>query len=587
MKRAFLTIGGLLVLTIAAGLVARFLGAGGLPAHTILEVNLETEYPESIPDDPFSSVLGSGRITLHDLVNTIDRAASDDAVVGMTARIGAARLGLAQIQEIRDAVRRFRGKRKFAVAFSETFGEVGYGNSAYYLASAFEEIWLQPSGDVWLTGLVLESPFIRGTFDKLGIRPSFGQRHEYKNAMNFYTDTKFTAAHREATEKLKDSIFSQMVKGIAEGRRLSAEEVRALVDRAPYLGQEAVEAKLVDRLGYRDELLEVVRRRGGTGSQLVPLSRYRKHMGKPKRKARETLALIYGVGGVARGKNGYNPVLDSQTMGSESIGAALRAAAEDAEVRAIVFRVDSPGGSYVASDTIWREAGRAKKERKPVVVSMGDVAASGGYFVATNADKIVAQPATLTGSIGVLGGKFVLSGLFDKVGLSFDEVHSGQNALFWDSNHDFSPSEWARFEAWLDRVYDDFVTKVAQGRKLKKDRVLAIARGRVWTGEDAKALGLVDELGGLETAVKLAKRAARIPDDEPVLLQIFPRPKTFFESIRSRFGRGQESETESDAVTERLVRVLRALQPFGRALRALGLAGNRGVLTMPPIEAKR
>ncbi len=586
MKRALLIIAGLLLLTIAAGLIARFAGAGGVPARTILEVNLETAYPESIPDDPFAAVLGSRRITLHDLVHTLDRAAEDEAIVGLAARIDAAPLGTARIQEVRDAIGRFRAKKKFAVAFSETFGEMTNGNGAYYLASGFDEIWLQPSGDVWLTGLVLELPFIRGTFDKLGIKPSFGQRYEYKNAMNFYTDTKFTAAHREATERLRDSIFSQMVKGIAAGRRLSAAEVCALVDRGPYLGQEAVDAKLVDRLGYRDEVLEAVRSRGGTGSQLMALSKYRKQMGKPKRKAKHTLALIFGVGDVTRGRNGYNPILESQTMGSESVGAAFRAAAEDSEVRAIVFRVDSPGGSYVASDTIWREAARAKKRGKPVIVSMGDVAGSGGYFIAMNADKIVAQPGTITGSIGVLGGKFVLSGFFDKLGLSFDEVHAGQNALFWDSNRDFSPSEWDRFEAWLDRVYEDFTSKVAQGRNLTKRRVLEIARGRVWAGEDAKTLGLVDELGGFETAVRLAKKAAQIPEDEPVVLQTFPKPKTFFESILSRFGRRQEEETGSDAGRELLLRTVRALRPLAQALNALGLGGDRGVLSMPPLEAR-
>ncbi|HSS45046.1 MAG TPA: S49 family peptidase, partial [Thermoanaerobaculia bacterium] len=423
-NRFFLIAGVLVAVCVAAGLLVRLAG-GGRPIRAgtriVLDLNLETEYPESVPDNPVGRLLVPARTTLHELVETIDRAGHDRNVVGLVARIGATPMGLAQTQEIRDAVRRFRARKKFAVAFSETFGEIGSGSASYYLATAFDEIWLQPSGDVWLTGIALESPFIRGTLDKLTVKPIFGQRHEYKNAANFYTETRFTAAHREAMERLKESWFSQIVRGVAEGRGLSAEQVRAAVDRGPFLGKEAVEAKLVDRLGYRDEVV-ATRTRGDT--ELVGLARYRKQIGDPR--GRHTLALVYGVGAVVRGRSEANPPLDSVVMGSDTVSAALREAAEDSSVRAIVFRVDSPGGSYVASDTIWREVKRAREAGKPVVASMGNLAGSGGYFVAMNADKIVAQPGTITGSIGVFGGKFVLSGLFEKVGLSFDEVHAGE-----------------------------------------------------------------------------------------------------------------------------------------------------------------
>ncbi|MGH9316537.1 MAG: signal peptide peptidase SppA [Thermoanaerobaculia bacterium] len=582
-NRFFLIAGILVAVCVVAGLVVRFAG-GGRPIRAgtriVLDLNLETEYPESVPDNPVGRLLVPTRTTLRELVETIDRAGHDRAVAGLVARIGAAPMGLAQTQEIRDAVRRFRARKKFAVAFSETFGEIGSGSVSYYLATAFEEIWLQPSGDVWLTGIAMESPFIRGTLDKLTVKPSLGQRHEYKNAANFYTDTKFTTAHREAMERLKESWFSQIVRGISEGRRISTEQVRAAVDRGPFLGKEAVEAKLVDRLGYRDE---VVAGRAGGNTELVGLGRYRKQIGDPR--GRHRLALVYGVGAVVRGRSEANPTLDSVVMGSDTVSAALRDAAEDPRVRAIVFRVDSPGGSYVASDTIWREVKRAREAGKPVVASMGNLAGSGGYFVAMSADKIVAQPATVTGSIGVFGGKFVLSGLFEKVGLSFDEVHAGENALFWDPNRDFSPSERARFEAWLDRVYEDFTSKAAEGRHLPKERVLQIARGRIWSGEDAKELKLVDELGGLDTAVRLARRAARIPDTETVVLETFPKPRTFFQSVLSRFGGKREEETAADASTEILVRAVRTIQPVARKLKALGLLGQTGVLSMPPVTA--
>jgi len=583
-NRFWLIAGILVAVCVAAGLAVRLAG-GGRPIRAgtriVLDLNLEMVYPESVPDSPLGRLLVPTHLTLRELVETIDRAGQDGDVAGLIARIGGAPIGLAQTQEIRDAVRRFRARKKFAVAFSETFGEVGGGNESYYLATAFDEIWLQPSGDVWLTGIAMESPFIRGTLDKLAVKPSFGQRYEYKNAANFYTETKFTAAHREAMERLKESWFSQIVRGIAEGRSLSAEQVRAAVDRGPFLGKDAVDARLVDSLGYRDEVMDRTIARAGASAELVGLARYRKQIGDPS--GRHTLALVYGVGAVVRGKSDANPTFDSVVMGSDSVTAAFRAATEDTSVRAIVFRVDSPGGSYVASDTIWREVARARKAGKPVVVSMGNLAGSGGYFVAMSADKIVAQPATITGSIGVFGGKFVLSGLFDKVGLSFDEVHTGENALFWDPNRDFSPSERAHFEAWLDRVYEDFTGKAAEGRHLPKERVLQIARGRIWSGEDAKELKLVDELGGLDTAVRLAKRAAQIPETDTVVLETFPKPKTFFQSVWSRFGREPEEETATDARTEVLLRALRTIQPVARKLRALGLLGETGVLSMPPV----
>jgi protease-4 len=262
------------------------------------------------------------------------------------------------------------------------------------------------------------------------------------------------------------------------------------------------------------------------------------------------------------------------------VAAAFRDAVEDKDVKAILFRVDSPGGSYVASDTIWRETVRAKKAGKPVVVSMGDVAGSGGYFVAMGADKIVAQPATITGSIGVLAGKILTGGLWDKIGLGWDEVHSSANARIWSTLSDYSPAEWARFQASLDRIYEDFTTKVADGRKLPKEKVLEIAKGRIWSGEDAKSLGLVDELGGLSTALRLAKKAANIPDTEDVKLQVFPRPKSPIEQLL-----GGPRENSEPAVAA-IARALETARPVVRQLDALGVRDKKGVLFVPPLEVQ-
>lgn len=552
-------------------------------SRTILRLDLERALPETAPENPFAALRGEAPLTLRRVVEALERAGTDDRISGLAARIGAAPISTAGVQEIRDAVLAFRAKKKFAVAFSETFGEFGPGNGAYYLATAFDEIWLQPSGDVGLNGYLLEAPFLRGTLDKLGVTAQFGQRHEYKNAMNVFTDTKFTPAYREAEQRLLDSISGQAVRGIAEGRKLEGTEVKALIDRGPFLGPEAKEAKLVDGLAYWDEVSDRVRSRAGAGSGFLSLSAYRESAGSPYDSGGRTLALIYGVGGVARGRGGYNPVTQSWTMGSETVAAAFRKAAKDPDVAAIVFRVDSPGGSYVASDTIWREVSRARKAGKPVIVSMGSVAASGGYFVAMNADRILAQPGTITGSIGVLGGKFVTPGMWEKLGITFDQVEAGSNANFWNSSRPWSEAEWARFNSWLDRIYDDFTSKVAEGRKLPKQKVLDIAKGRVWTGEDAKERGLVDELGGLSAAIRAAKLAAKIPDTDSVKLVEFPRRKSPFESLVTKLAGGEDDEGASESA----LGAVEALRPILVRLESAGLLGSeKGVLRMRPIEIR-
>jgi protease-4 len=563
---------------VVAGVLLSGVGTPSVPGKAILEVDLERGLPETPPDDPFAVFGGERPLTLRDVVDALEKAGDDPHVVGLVARLGAAPIGVAELQEIRDAVKAFRGKKKFAVAYSETFGEFAPGNGAYYLATAFDEIWLQPSGDLGLNGLVAESPFFRGALDKLGVKPEFGQRHEFKNAMNLYTETKFTDAHREATAKLLESLYGQVVKGIAEGRKMTDADVRALVDRGPFLGPEALEARLVDGLAYRDEVHEKLMAKGGAGAKLFGLHPYLRKEGRPHETGNRTIALVYGVGGVVRGKSGGNLLTGGQTMGSETVAKAIRTAVEDDDVAAILFRVSSPGGSYVASDTIWREVVLARKAGKPVVVSMGDVAASGGYFVAMPADRIVAQPGTITGSIGVLAGKMVTPAMWEKVGLTFDQVEVGANANMWNASRSFSPAEWARFNAWLDRIYEDFTSKVAQGRKLPKEKVLEIAKGRVWSGEDAKALGLVDELGGYATALKAAKEAAKIPAGEKVKVAVFPRERTPFERLAARLSGEEEDESSFTA----LVKLLEPVRPTLRQIEA----ERQGVLSAPPVTIR-
>ena len=401
------------------------------------------------------------------------------------------------------------------------------------------------------------------------------------------TETKYTAPHKEATTAIMTSWFNQMKEGICQARQIAPEKFQSLVDAGPYLGKEAVDAKLVDDVAYRDQVYGKVKSQAGDGAELLYLDKYLHRAGRPHDRGK-TVALVFGVGDVTRGRSDYDPVQGSQNMGSDTVAGAIRAAAEDKDVKAILFRVDSPGGSYVASDTIWREVVRARQAGKPVIVSMGNLAGSGGYFVAMAADKIVAEPGTITASIGVLGGKMLTSGLWDKVGLSWDEVHQGQNATMFTGTHDYTPAEWARFQSWLDRVYVDFTSKVADGRKLPKEKVLEIAKGRIWSGQDAKNLGLVDELGGYDTALKLAKKAAGVPESDDVKIVVYPRPKTLLQSLMER--RGAEN-SDKEAVSQTLAKILEVVQPVARELNAVGISRNEqdqdDVLRMSRFEAEK
>jgi protease-4 len=582
----FLAILGALWLIAMTIMIVFVIGSKGrVPDKTILEANFDKALPEDVPDSPTAKLMTGERATVRDVVDAIDRGAADDRVVGMVAKIGAPPLGMAKVQEIREAVQRFRAHKKFAIAYAETFGEFGPGNGAYYLATAFDQIYLQPSGDIGLTGILMESPFVKGTLGKLGITFHGDHRYEYKNALNFYTETKFTAPHKEAMTAIMNSWFNQMKDGICQARQIAPEKFQALVDAGPYLGKEAVDAKLVDGVAYRDEVYSQARNKAGSRAQFLYLDKYLDRAGHPHDSGKK-IALVFGVGGVTRGKSDYDPVQGSQNMGSDTVAGAIRAAAADKDIKAILFRVDSPGGSYVASDTIWREVVNARKAGKPVIVSMGDLAGSGGYFVAMAADKIVAQPGTITASIGVLGGKMLTSGLWDKVGLTWDEVHQGNNATMFTGTRDYTPAEWARFEAWLDRVYVDFTSKVAEGRKLPKEKVLQIAKGRIWSGEDAKNLGLVDELGGFDTALNLAKKAGGIGEGEDVRIVEYPRPKTFFQTLVQR---GGADNSDKEAVAQSLARILEIVQPIARKLDAAGINNKNDqdeVLRMPIVESK-
>src|SRR5262252_8040045 len=487
----------------------------------ILELDLTEGIAEEPPSDVLSAVLTMRRPRLADVLDGLRRARADDKVQSLVVKIGGRRIGLARVQELHAAITEFRRSGKATVAWGETFGEFSPGNAAYYLATAFERIWLQPSGDVGLTGLSLEQWFYRGALDQLGLEYEVGKRYEYKNAADGLTEQGFTGPAREALEQLASSLTGQLTAAVAERLAVPPAQARELIDNGPYTAEEALELRLVDALGYRDEVYDEVRKSTGPGAHLLYLGRYHRSRSLAERArklpepAENVVALIYASGPIRRGRSGRGP-LSGGAMGSDTVSAALRTAAADRRVRAIVLRVNSPGGSYVASDTIWREVVRARQAGTPVIVSMGDVAASGGYYISMAADAIVAQPGTVTGSIGVLTGKPVTASLLERVGITTDSVTEGAHADMFSTTRPFSEEEWAKINSWLDRIYADFTGKVAMGRNMTQEQVHEIARGRVWTGADAAGIGLVDQLGGLDDAIALARRKAGLPDSAPV-----------------------------------------------------------------------
>jgi len=585
MKKFFVRLLAIIGALTLVSIIVVVLGLAGIlptrkpvPSRVILEVDFGKPLVEYVPQEPVALTLLREVMTIRDVVEALKRASEDERVVGLVAKVGAAPMGLAVIQEIRDAVTAFTDNGKFAVAYAETFGEFGPGNGAYYLATAFDEIYLQPSGELGLTGLMYECPFVRGTLDKLHIKPRIDHRKEFKNTKNIFTETKFTEPHREAVEKLMNSQFAQIVRGIVGAREITEKALTAIIDSAPLSGEEAVKAKLVDELLYRDEVYEKVKARA-EGAELLYLAKYLQRAGRPYKNG-PTIALIYGVGGVHKGPSEYNALSRSPSMGSDTISAAFRAAVADDDVKAIVFRVNSPGGSYVASDTIWREVVKAKEAGKPVIVSMGNVAGSGGYFVSMSATKIVAQPGTITGSIGVVVGKMLTREFWQEyTGITWDEVHTNKNATLWTGTHDYSPEQWQKVQDFLDRVYEDFTSKVAKGREMEKEKVLRVAKGRIWTGEDAKEHGLVDELGGFDVALRLARTEAGINPDAPITVKVFPHPKRLIEILLKR-GQSSEPSVETIAVGQ----ALQVIRPLYDTAREMGLIEDKGVLRMPRFD---
>ncbi len=496
---------------------------GGMPVRTILLLDLSSMPTDVEPADPITAKLLTRRSpSLRRVVDGLARAAADDRVVGLVARVGFPVAGLAGVQELRDAIAGYRASGKRAVAWSEDLP----GLASVYLAAAFDHVMLQPSGTVGLTGAARDVSFYADGLAKAGIEAELAHRHEYKTYSNIFTESRYTDAHRRSDARVLESWFDQIVAGVAEGRGLAEQDVRRLAERGPLRRDEALEAGLVDGVGYRDEVIGAARTEAGDDARVVDFSTYVRKRRKPRLARRApSVALVAVNGAIVPGRSGFTPLPHpGPSAGADTVAGAIRAATADPSVRAIVMRVNSPGGSVTASEAIWREVVRARQSGTPVVASFGDVAGSGGYWVAMPADGIVAHPATVTGSIGVVGGKFVARDLKHRFGVEVDGVRTTADAGMLSPNRPFTPAQRANLEAGLDQVYDDFVAHVAEGRGMTSDAVEKMARGRVWTGIDARDGGLVDQLGGYPAAIRLACEVAGIHPHAGVEVKVFPDP---------------------------------------------------------------
>lgn len=529
LTRFFALIGVLAVLSVIGGIMTAYYMERRLPAKPdaiILALDFDQPMAEQDEPSPFSFALNERSASLLGTIRAIDRAKKDPHVKGIAAKFGITQPSLAKAQALRAALARFRTSGKFTYAFASSYGDFGGGSRAYYLASAFENIWLQPVGSVGLSGLALEAPFAKTALEKIGIKADFMQREEYKSVMDIATQDGFTPPVRAMMQGMIDDFADQIASGIAESRSWDKPKARDVMANGPYTANEALKAGLVTRIGYVDELDKELDGKAGKEAKFVTPETYLAYAAPGAEKESARVALIYGTGLITDKDGGPADLSGEPIMAAEKIAAAFDDAASDDEIKAILFRVDSPGGSPEASETIRRALVQAQSKGKPVIVSMGDVAASGGYWVAMNADRIVAEGGTLTGSIGVVAGKFVVGGLMDKLGVHWDSLKTADNAGMFFMTREFTPTQRARMNALLDDTYKTFVKNVAEARKIPMEKMPHIAGGRIWTGAQAAKIGLVDELGGYDVALAVLRKKLKLKENAPIALEIFPAPLT-------------------------------------------------------------
>jgi protease-4 len=522
-----------------------------LESKSVLVIDAAGDIEEQRAEDFFTAISGSSVPVLHDYIDAIDSARTDSRITGIIVRVGPLGTGWGKLEEIRAHLLDFRKSGKPSICY---LGYDGVGNPEYYVASACQEIWLVPTAPVSVRGMMAEALFFRGTLDKLKIVPEFFHIAEFKTATNTLTEKKFTPEHREEVEGILHGIYGQYVSDTAAARHMDPAQFEAILKEGPLLTNDALENKLVDRLGYWDQLQDYFKQRDHAWNPVF-LNRYRTFV-KDDAPFGQRIAIVHATGLIVSGSSQNTPG-GGFVMGGDSVASDLRQARNDSSIRAIVLRIDSGGGSVVASEVIRREVQLAQSA-KPVVVSMSDVAASGGYWIATPANKIVADPNTETGSIGVLIGKLNISGLYNLLGISSDYVATSDSATMFSDQQNFTPAQEASIKKSLDETYKEFIEGVAQGRHMSVAAVDKIGKGRVWTGAQAKDLGLVDELGGLDRAIEIAKELAHVSASESVHIVRFPEEKTFWQQLLER---QSDQMSESESLAASLRRIAGVMEP--------------------------
>ena len=502
-----------------------------LPENMVLALDLRANLDDKTAPELFE--IEATQLSLIDVALGLDAASKDERVSGVFLRIGSGDLSVPKAEELREALKRFQESGKFVIAHSQSFYSNGLGD--YAVAALADELWMQPASALFASGLASSTLFFRGLFDKIEAEPQFVQRHEYKNAANVFTETDFTPAHREATERLLNSWYETATNDIAIDRGIERTELIDILNQSPLIVGEAVDNGLVTAIGYDDDARDAALARAGDDAEIANFLDYVR-ADRETRIAAEgpVFALVHAAGEIVEG-SASGPLAGSGLIAGDDFADAIRAATEDEEVRAILLRVDSPGGSAIASDQILDALNKAQAANKPLIVSMGALAASGGYYISLGADRIIANPGTITGSIGVLWGKVAMGRSLDLLGVHGAELGVGENALFLSSLEPWSAEQLVEVDAQADAIYQDFIQKVSEGRDLTLEQVDEVARGRVWTGADALERGLVDELGGFWTAVDRAKEIVEINPDIEVAFRQYPRQRGFFERLESVF----------------------------------------------------
>lgn len=520
-------------------LVAVALSSAGpepVPHRTVLSLDLRQPLTDQDPHNPFAVLGRGGGLSVMSIIEALSQAETDDRVKGLFVRLLEGGMEPAMADEIGQAFGRFRAADKPIVAHSQGLYPNGAVTSTYQVGASASELWMQPGASFQVTGLAAEDLFFKRFFDRYGIVPQFEQRDEFKTAVNSFLQSDYTPAHREAQLSWMGSVYQTSLTAAAVGRKTESATLGEALEAGPYLAENALDLGLIDHLGQVREAKQSVLERAGAGAQLVEFDDYARNHRERHRRSGDVVALIEAEGAIVTSQGGAgSPFTGGSTIRSDDLADAILNAANTERVKAVVLRLNSPGGSDTASEQILDAVRQAKAAGKPVVVSMSSYGASGGYWIASEASAIVAQPSTLTGSIGVFGGKFALGQALARFGVDVRQTGVGATyASAFGLSQPFTLAQQASIADWIDRIYDNFIDRVARGRNLTPDRVREIARGRVWTGSQAKDLGLVDELGGFYQAVDTARMLAGLEDDVP--LQRMTPTESTLEALQNALG---------------------------------------------------